>query len=198
MTSSNAKQNESTANQLKLALTELVDAFRKHGAQYALIGGMAVVARGRSRFTRDLDFLLDVSQVVLPKLLDDLAQRGFEFDLKSTLDAWHTGLVVLSWHGNVRVDWLRPVVPGFQHILERATEVELENQPVRVADPEGLILLKLTAWRPQDQEDVRALLLKHSGKLDLDWIRHEFANLSTTDDPVKHEFEALVREFYVT
>jgi hypothetical protein len=67
-----------------------------------------------------------------------------------------------------------------------------------VADVEGLILLKLTAWRPQDQEDVRGLLSKHAGKLDLDWVRAELSRLAALTDPVVAEFEAMIREFYGT
>ena len=88
------------------------------------------------------------------------------------------------------------VVVQFQHVLDRATEVPLNDQRVRVADVEGLILLKLTAWRPQDQEDVRGLLAKHAGQLDLDWVRREISQLTTPNSPVLVEFEAMVSEFY--
>ena len=36
--------------------------------------------RGRARFTQDVDFLLEVPQLVLPGLLDDLVERGFALD----------------------------------------------------------------------------------------------------------------------
>ena len=184
------------ADRLKLVMAEMVAALRHHRVNYALIGGIAVTIRGRSRFTRDIDFLLDMPQVRLPALLDDLAQRGFEFDLASTIAAWHQGLLTMTWRGRIRVDWLRPVVPGYQHILDLATEVEIDHQPTRVATAEGLILLKLTAWRSNDQEDIRALLAKHAGQLDLDWIRREFAQLSAPSDPAIAGLEEMVREHY--
>jgi predicted nucleotidyltransferase len=102
----------------------------------------------------------------------------------------------MTWQGRIRVDWLKPVVVPFHHVLERATEVPLNDQRVRVADVEGLILLKLTAWRPQDQEDVRGLLAKHGGKLVLDWVRREMSQITPASDPVLDEFETIVREFY--
>lgn len=184
------------ADRLKLVMAEMVAALRDHGVNYALIGGIAVTIRGRSRFTRDIDFLLDMPQVRLPALLDELAQRGFEFDLASTIAAWHQGLLTMTWRGRIRVDWMRPVVPSYQHILDLATEVEIDHQPTRVATAEGLILLKLTAWRSTDQEDIRALLAKHAGQLDLDWIRREFAQLSAPSDPAIAGFEEMVREHY--
>lgn len=184
------------SDSLSHVLSELVDVLRTHKTIYALIGGLAVSVRGRVRSTRDIDLLLDIPQIELPRLLDDLQQRGFEFDLRTLLSEWAQGITQLTWRGRIRVDWLKPVVVQFQHVLDRATEVPLNDQRVRVADVEGLILLKLTAWRPQDQEDVRGLLAKHAGQLDLDWVRREISQLTTANAPVLHEFEAMVCEFY--
>ena len=184
------------SDSLAHVLSELVDILRTHKTNYALIGGLAVSVRGRVRSTRDIDLLLDVPQLELPRLLDDLQQRGFEFDLRTLLSEWANGITQLTWRGRIRVDWLKPVVVQFQHVLDRATEVPLNDQRVRVADVEGLILLKLTAWRPQDQEDVRGLLAKHAGQLDLDWVRREISQLTTANAPVLDEFEAMVCEFY--
>lgn len=185
------------SDSLAHVLSELVDVLWTHKTNYALIGGLAVLARGHLRSTRVIDLLLDVPQLELPRLLDDLQQRGFEFDLRSLLSEWAHGITQFTWRGRIRVDWLKPVVVQFQHVLDRATEVPLNDQRVRVADVEGLILLKLTAWRPQDQEDVRGLLAKHAGQLDLDWVRCEISQLTTANAPVLNDFEAMVREFYV-
>jgi hypothetical protein len=56
---SNAPPDPIEPDQLKLALTELVDVFHSRGTRYALIGGLDVTVRGRTRFTRDIDLLLD-------------------------------------------------------------------------------------------------------------------------------------------
>ena len=191
-------QRQIESDSLASVLSELVGVLQAHGTNYALIGGLAVSVRGRVRSTRDIDILLDVPQLKLPQLLDDLRRRGFEFDLKTLLSEWTHGVTQLTWHGGIRVDWLKPVVVPFQHVLDRATEVPLNDQQVRVADVEGLILLKLTAWRPQDQEDIRGLLAKHAGHLDLAWVRQEMSQISQPGDPTLCEFETMVREFYLT
>jgi hypothetical protein len=56
------------------------EAFAARSVRYALIGGLAFLLRGRPRFTRDVDFLIEIPQVVLPGLLDDLVERGFSLD----------------------------------------------------------------------------------------------------------------------
>ena len=62
------------------AVESLAEAFDARSIRYALIGGLAFVLRGRPRFTQDVDFLLEVPQIVLPGLLDDLMERGFTLD----------------------------------------------------------------------------------------------------------------------
>jgi hypothetical protein len=51
-----------------------------------------------------------------------------------------------------------------------------------VATAEGLVLLKLLAFRLQDQTDVEALVASNP-TLDLDWIRGEWAAIFPLDDP---------------
>src|SRR5205085_12679055 len=100
--------------------------------------------------TQDIDFLLEVPQVVLPGLLDELRARGFEFDTETAIREWtREHLAVLSFHG-IRIDWLKPVIPCYQHVLDRARPEAWLGQSIRIASPEGLILMKLLAFRGLD------------------------------------------------
>src|SRR5260221_14062431 len=115
---------------------------------------MATSFRSQPRFTKDLDFLLSVPQLALPSVLADLARRGFQFDTQATIREWtQHHMTVLSFRG-IRIDWLKPVLPAYQHVLDRATDESWLGQPVRIATPGGLILLKLFAFRTQDQLDI--------------------------------------------
>jgi hypothetical protein len=42
------------------AVESMAEAFEARSVRYALIGGLAFTVRGRPRFTRDVDFLLEV------------------------------------------------------------------------------------------------------------------------------------------
>ena len=57
--------------------------------------------------------------------------------------------------------------------LDRALDTPVFGKPLRVVTAEGLILLKLTAARPQDVADIAALLSSNRGLLDLAWIEQE-------------------------
>lgn len=47
----------------------------------------------------------------------------------------------------------------------------------------GLILMKLLAYRLQDQADIEALVAANRGVLDVDWIRREWEAIFPIDDP---------------
>jgi hypothetical protein len=170
---------------------DLAAAMDKAGVKYALIGGLASGFRTHPRGTRDIDFLLQVPQVELPLLLSELALRGFEFDELKTIREWtQQHMTTLSYRG-IRIDWLKPVLPIYQHVLDRAKTENWLNHPVRIASAEGLILLKLMANRPQDWVDIENLVATH-GILDLDWIRSEWQSIASPDDPRMKKLEELV------
>src|SRR5262245_65005801 len=161
---------------------ELADALSKASVRYALIGGLAAGYRTQARFTKDLDFLLQVPQLQLPGVLEELRGRGFDCDLSTTIREWtQEHMTTLSFRG-VRIDWLKPVIPLYQHVLDRATEESWLGHPVRVASAEGVILLKLLAYRTQDKLDIENLVAAHRETLDLAWIRSEWATVAAAVD----------------
>jgi hypothetical protein len=168
---------------LKEALVQTAAALTQFKANYAVIGGMASAYRSQPRFTKDVDFLVAVPQLTLPGLLQDLQLRGLDFDLTTVIRQWtHEHMTVLSFRG-IRIDWLKPVIPVYLHILDRATEEPWLKQPIRVASAEGLILLKLLAFRTQDLVDIENLVAAHKGSLNLEWIKAEWETVADLDDP---------------
>ena len=165
------------------ALAASAQGLRGQRINYAVIGGMAATFRGQPRTTKDVDFLLQVPQLQLPGLLDDLVARGFACDPVTTIREWtQEHMTTLSFRG-IRIDWLKPVIPLYQHVLDRATEETWLGHPVRVASAEGLILIKLLAYRAQDVADIENLVAAHRDTLDLDWIKSEWAAVAPLDDP---------------
>jgi hypothetical protein len=172
----------------------LADAVSRAGVPYALIGGLAVGYWTELRFTRDVDCLLQVPQLKLPGLLDDLAARGVTIDQPTAIREWtQEHMTTLSFR-NVLIDWLKPAIPLYQHVLDRAVEAKWLGHPVRVASAEGLILMKLLAYRTQDQFDIENLVDAHREALDLGWIRSEWATVAAADDPRMGRLVELVRK----
>lgn len=170
----------------------LADAMTQAKVRYALIGGLATGFRTQPRFTRDVDFLLQIPQIVLPSLLEDLVRRGFTVDRLLTIREWtQHHMATLSFRG-IRIDWLEPVLPALQHVLDRATEENWDGRLLRVASAEGLIFLKLLAFRTQDLLDIENLVAVHRDALDVDWIRAEWQTIAALDDPRMKRFLALI------
>src|SRR5436190_22487224 len=134
-----ANDSAGVARELLDGALELADALNQFRLTYALIGGLAAGYRTHARFTRDVDFLLAIPQLTLPSLLEDLARRGFTFDDMVAIREWtQEHMTVLSYHG-IRIDWLKPVIPAYQHVLNHATEETWLEHRIRVASAEGLI-----------------------------------------------------------
>jgi hypothetical protein len=160
----------------------LAEIFQAKQIRHALIGGVATAYRSRPRFTRDLDFLVTIPQLVMPGLLDELQHQGFTVRAAETMREWSQHhMAQLSFRG-IRVDWLEPVLPLFQHVIDKAPLEDWLGQPLRIATPEGLILTKLIAFRSQDQTDIEGLLAANRQKLDRQWIEQEWLAVADAQD----------------
>lgn len=179
---------------LRRAFEALVATFNQRGVRYAIIGGVALIQYARVRTTDDIDALLSVPQVALPGLFEELRQRGFTVDLERSIrELRDEGITVIRFR-DVIVDLLQPVIPAYGRVLDRAITVQIAGQTVRLCSPEGLIVTKLTAMRPQDEADIQELLATHRGALDLEFVRAELKTFTKPDDPRRAKFEAWVNQ----
>jgi predicted nucleotidyltransferase len=178
-----ANEPDPLAGELVAAVEILSEVFGVRGIHYAILGGLATMLRGRPRFTQDVDVLLDVPQVALPGLLDELAGRGFSLDRDAVIREFVQHHMTAFRYGMVRIDWLKPVLPIYAHALAAATTVLwTEGHVMRVLATEGLIVTKMVAFRPQDQEDIRTLLAANRDDIDSDLIRREWSAVSQDED----------------
>jgi hypothetical protein len=174
---------DSLAGDLVAAVEILGEVFENRGVRYALLGGLATMLRGRPRFTQDVDVLLEVPQLALPGLLDELVDRGFSLDRETVIRQFVEQHMTAFRYGVVRIDWLKPVLPLYAHALAAATKLPWgDKHALRVLTPEGLIVTKLVAFRPQDQEDIRTLLAANADQIDADLIRREWASVSVGEE----------------
>jgi predicted nucleotidyltransferase len=179
---------------IQRAFELLVATLNQHGIRYAIIGGLATVQYTRVRTTDDIDALVIVPQITMPGLFESLVSAGFTVDPVTAIQQLRNEGLTTFRYSDVIIDLLRPIIPAYAHVLDRAVDAPVMGQTVRISSPEGLIVMKLIAMRPQDQSDVRELLDVYRGKLDLDFIRSELETFSDAGDERRTMFEAWVRE----
>jgi predicted nucleotidyltransferase len=178
---------------LQQAFESLVSVLNGRGIRYAIIGGIAALQHTRVRTTDDIDVLVSIPQVAMPGFFEALHDSGFTLELtKSVKELRDEGITSIRY-GTVLIDLLRPVIPVYMRVLDRAVDAEILRQHVRIISAEGLIVTKLIAMRPQDEIDIQEVLRSYSGRLDLDYIRSEFETFTNPDDPRRVKFEEWVR-----
>ena len=175
------------------AIGLIAEVFAARSINYAIIGGIGVLFRGRARYTEDVDVILQVPQVALPGLLDALSEKGFTIDAEKVIREYVQNGITKFHFGHVVIDWLKPVVPLYARVLSDATPLTWENGlPVRFATPEGLILTKLLAFRAQDQQDIHTLLTGNRDTIDLKVIHDEWAAFASAFPDRTAWLEALI------
>jgi hypothetical protein len=181
---------------LRTALLRLVDTLQSRKIAYALIGGLATGYRARPRFTQDIDVVLHIPQLILPRLLEDLRDEGFEFDLTAVIREWNQEHMTALTYQGVQVDWLKAIIPLYQRVIDMAKPEDWSGHCIRVATPESLIVTKLVSFRRQDQVDIENLLAANQGELDVAFIRSEWRSVAAADDPRSAQFDQMLKQFY--
>ena len=145
-----------------------------------LIGGMAVIARGVPRLTRDVDATIAAGEIDVRELADRIARHGIIPRIADAIAFADARQVLLLRHepSDVDVDVSLAWLPFELEAIAAADRVDVGGVSIRVARAEDLIIYKAVAFRPQDQQDIERLLTLHGTKVDLVRIRRtidEFA-----------------------
>ena len=140
---------------------QVLDAFDKHGVDYILIGGVAVVLYGMERLTRDIDIFVKM----VPENIDQLRKA-----LHSVFD--DTSIEEITFNELQKYPVIRYGTPGgfYIDIIARIGEVavydDLEYEIIdyhgtklKLATPETLYRLKKDTIRDKDKIDAITNLL---------------------------------------
>lgn len=135
-------------------LAELTDA----AVEFAVVGGVAVIANGYVRLTEDLDILVHDAPENIQRLLECLRTWG---------EGWARELTVEDFvprEGSIRVMedfdldiFTRMRGKSLEDFRPRLRRLETSNTSFLHLGPEDLVWLKQDSWRDKDKLDVRAL-----------------------------------------
>lgn len=148
---------------LRNAIRAVADALAALPARGMVIGGIAAIARGVPRATRDVDLTVEGGKLELSALIEHLAPHELTPRIKDAIKFATENQVLLLRHAPTGVDvdlsiaWL----PFELHALARADSIEVGGITVRVATAEDLVIYKAIAFRPQDQQDSERAMTLH-------------------------------------
>jgi predicted nucleotidyltransferase len=133
---------------------------------FVVIGGVAVIAHGYERNTKDLDICYSPDRANLDALGEVLIElgtrlRGIDEDVPFVADARtlrRTQILTLDTREGGLDLLVDPAgSPGYGALKERAVRVDFADFEVLIASIEDLLAMKRAAGRPQDQTDIEAL-----------------------------------------
>lgn len=155
---------------MKLASFEaLVAAFENAGVRYIVAGGLAVNAYGYLRFTKDVDFVVQLIPENIERAFAALGKLGYrpmvpitaaQFADAGQREGWirDKGMQVLQFwsdaHRETPVDMFVREPFVFDEEYQRALVKPLGSIAVRFVSIAALIRMKEEAGRPQDRIDI--------------------------------------------
>lgn len=144
-----------------------------------IIGGIAASLMGHARATADIDASVLLDDRFLDRFLEFAVAQGFRPRIQDAIGFAKRSAMLLLEHEQTRVgvDITIGRLPFEREAIARARQVVVHELTFPVATPEDLIVMKAVAHRPQDLEDIRAIIAANP-QLDRDGIRvqvQEFA-----------------------
>jgi hypothetical protein len=162
------------------ALAALRDALRECKAPAAVIGGVAIIARGVARHTADIDATVLAAAVENRRLLACFTGHGFVARIPKPLEFARENQILLLRHGPTGVDldlslaWL----PFEADAIANAEPIDYAGVTLPCARAEDLLIYKLIAHRNRDLDDVERLLLLHRKAIDMARVRRVLGQLA--------------------
>lgn len=161
---------------MKLASFEaVVRAFEEAGVRYLVAGGLAVNAHGLLRFTKDVDFVVQLLPENIERAFGALGRLGYrpmvpitsaQFADATLREGWirEKGMQVLQFwsdaHRDTPIDMFVTEPFAFDDEHRRALIKPLGPTPVRFVTIPTLIRMKEAAGRPQDKIDIEHLRMR--------------------------------------
>jgi hypothetical protein len=156
---------------LQVTLADAAAFLEKEGIAYALVGGMAVSLRGQPRVTADVDMVIAIDVDRALALVGRLGQSKFQPLFDGIEEVIERAFILPLRHRSTHVKLdLAIGLSGFERqSIARAQPVEVAGSQISVATAEDLLVMKVLAGRPQDEQDIAGLVNAQGERLDWDY-----------------------------
>ena len=150
----------------------VIDVLEAIEAQYAIWGGIAVVAYGEPRFTQDMDILLSPSQFEASLFVRRLREMHYHVDelaVNKALGGGYFNVIHLGYH--IKTDFYVPVEPDLLVMIAGRTYLPFdEMRRAAYITPTSVIIAKLHAYKNSQAtrhlDDIASIIRLQGKKLD--------------------------------
>ena len=138
---------------------EFVELLNKHEVKYCIIGSYALAFHARPRYTKDIDFLIDISPENAKKIKSALDEFGFASVNLTEDDFLKEGNIIQLGYEPVRIDIITSITGlEFADVWKSRIQGPYGRQTINYIDRQNLIRAKKISNRPQDKVDLKLLL----------------------------------------
>lgn len=137
--------------------------------QVVFVGAYAAIQHGVTRSTRDIDIAL-----ATPKTDEELEKLGYQVNEER-------GKRIVRTKDGIKIDIYTKDVSGIsiEEIFATALAIQKGGTTIKIVCLEALLLRKMRAGRPQDNEDLRRLCRLHWKKIRWDLVESMARSLET-------------------
>ena len=138
---------------------EALAVLARHEVEFLVVGGIAAILQGSPLTTLDLDVVYDTSEANCRRLVEALAEMDASYadpagrTIRPDVERLRSLRVHLLDTRLGRVDLMRTVGEGlgFEELIGRTLEIEVDASRVRILELEAVIETKEQAGRPKDR-----------------------------------------------
>lgn len=134
----------------------LLKSLNEFKVRYVVIGGIAVVAHGFNRLTKDIDIFIEPTRGNAERTVLALSACGYDLGDTSVEEILQKKILL---RGYILQTDIHPFVTGldFETAWKNRVPLHFEGEETFFASLDDLIQMKKAAGRPQDLEDLRHL-----------------------------------------
>jgi len=154
---------------------------------YAFSGALANAVWGVPRATKDLDLLISVPRIALPKTLEALRALGCRGSMEGALKTSIEEHVVRLDYQGLEVEVFLPSLPYHDEVLRRRIRRDVEGVPAYFVTAEDLVILKFLFHRAKDVADIQTILAIQANRLDRGYLSSTLKKLLPPEDPRHQE-----------
>lgn len=150
---------------------------------YVIVGGISVIAWGRTRTTEDIDLIIDQNSLNIKDFVKHLTVNNFfadESDFEGFKSKDHCTLFYKD--GMFRIDIIGIYNEDNQISIDEAKTFQFQGIEIKIDSPESLIAHKIQFGSQQDYEDASAIYARLREKIDLKILFKNAERLKITDE----------------